>query len=37
MGLEQQVQEEEECKGVQRSLAKRSFWERFMGRGSMLQ
>jgi hypothetical protein len=37
MGLEQQVQEEGECKGFQRSLAKRSFLGRFMGKGSELQ
>jgi hypothetical protein len=37
MGLEQQVQEGQGCKGVQRSLVKRSFLGKFMGKGSRLQ
>jgi len=36
MGLEQQVQEGQGCEGVQRSLAKRSFWEKSVGRGRRL-
>jgi hypothetical protein len=36
MGLEQQVQEGQGCEGVQRSLAKMIFWEKWVGKGKRL-
>jgi len=37
MGLEQQVQGEQECEGVQRSLAKMIFWGKLVDKGRRLQ